>query len=201
MLNSGALNSAALNSRRGFSVGFVDWSLLAPVERQSIYVLDIEGVRLPVSSAQATMRLEGQSFMQVVVPAGSEYIDSLEGLLQAQMKLKSGFRYADGTESPLEDIAEAPFEILRRDEGPYRDTLTLSGYGPRSVSAPTTRQLVNVQTRSSGTSGSRRVRCDIDLFLRPGHTAIDGDGAEFSVGIIQYFIGAQTEAMEVLQDG
>jgi hypothetical protein len=202
MLNSSTLNSKPLNgpSTSGFPE-VNDWSLMAPVERQAIYVLEIGELRLPISSAQASMRRVGQSFLQVVVPSAREYVDALQTLLAETMTLRSGYRYADGSESPLEDIAEAPFEQLRRDEGPFRDTLTLSGYGERSTTTIAERELRRVQTRSGGTDGRRRVRCEIDLFLRPGHTAIDADGVSFTVGVIQYFIGTQSEAMEVIQDG
>lgn len=200
MLNTWTPNSKPLNARGG-TPGIEDWTLTAPVERQTVYLLDIDGLRVPISSAQATMRSAGQGFLQAVVPNGAEYIEALEGLPEAPMRLLTGYRFADGTLSQLEEIAEAPFQLLRRDEGGTRDTLTLSGYGPRTTSTSATRDLVGVQTRSTGTNARRRVRAEIDLFLRPGHTARDSDGVEFEVGIIQYFINDVSEAMEVIQDG
>ena len=199
MLNSSTLNSKPLNSQGG--EGFVDWEALAPIERQTVYVLDIGSLRLPISSAQATRRKEGQSFMQVVVPAGDQYIDALTAEQGSTMLLRSGYRYADGTLSPLEVIGAVGFQQLRRDEGGSSDSLTLSGYAFRPVFNTLARELKGVRHRSTDTAGRRRTRCDIDFFLSPGHLAIDSDGVGFTVGVIQYFINATSEAMEVIQDG
>lgn len=199
MLNTWTLNSKPLNAPGGLPEPD-DWEALAPVERQSIYVLDVGSLRLPISSAQATMRLTGQGFLQAVVPNGGAYVDELAALLDEPMVLRSGYRYADGSLSPLEPIAEAPFQISSQSTGPINDTLTLSGYGPRTTTTAATRKLREVQTRTINTDG-RRVRCALDLFLRPGHTATDSDGAVITVGVIQYFINASSQAMEVIQDG
>lgn len=199
MLNGSALNSAAINGTADASTE--DWTLSLPIERQAIYVLDVGDYRLPISSAQATMRLTGQSFLQAVVPSAGAYVDELADLAGETMTLRSGYRYADGTLSPLEDIAEAPFQISSRAQGPVADTLTISGYGTRPTAGSLSRHLVEVQTRTTGQDGRRRVRCEIDLLLRPGHLAIDTDGAAFTVGTIQYFINASSEGMEVIEHG
>lgn len=205
MLNASRLNAGALNASTTDGPGegngeSGDWTLQAPAERQSIYVLEIGELRLPISSAQATMRITGQGFLQAVVPNGAEFIDELSGLLDETMVLRSGYRYADGSLSPLEAIAGAPFQQVRRDQGPQRDTLTLSGYGPRPGGSGL-RDLRRVQRRSVETDGRRRVRAELDLLLRPGQQARDEDGTIFPVGVIQYFISAAGEGMEVLQDG
>lgn len=199
MLNSWSPNSQPLNGSS--STAIQDWSLDAPIERIAIYVLDIGVLRVPIRSAQSTMRLSGQSFLQVVVPNGGEYIEALTPLVGEMMRLKTGYRYADGSLSPLEQIAQAPFEDLRSDEGTLSHSLTLSGYGVRDQTGSAVRVLPKPRYRSVATDGRRRVRCDIDLFLRPGHTAIDSDGLSFAVGVIQYFINADNEFMEVIQDG
>ena len=200
MLNASTLNARPLNST-ATTDPFIDWEAFAPVERQAIYVLDVGHLRLPMTSAQATMRRTGQSFLQAVVPNAGAYAAELAGLTGETMILRSGFQYADGTLSPLEDIAQAPLQFSPRATGPDNDTLTLSGYGQRISGAGPSRPLRQIQTRTTGQDGRRRVRCGIDLFLRPGHTAIDSDGGEFSAGVIQYFINATSEAMEVIEDG
>jgi len=199
LLNASQLNSVPLNSTSGR--GFDDWTLLAPVERQVIYVLDIGEYRVPISSAQATMRANGQSFLQAVIPNASEHAAEIAGRLNETMALLSGYRYADNTLSPLEAIAQAPFQLSSQATGAINDTLTISGYGVRDPGSGLTRHLTEVQTRTIGQDGHRRVRCGIDLFLRPGHIARDSDDVEFTVGTIQYFINAVSEAMEVVQDG
>lgn len=200
-LNASTLNGAMLNGRAGSSLrAVVDWSLLAPIERQTIYVLAVGDERIPISSAQATMRSDGQSYLQAVVPNAGDWIDTLAAVKGSMMRLRKGFRYADGSLSPLEAIAEAPFEQLRGDEGANSYSATLSGYGAYKLTTMSTRQLAGVQYRSMN-DGVRRVRAEIDLFLRPGHQAIDADGVQFAVGTIQYFINTARDFMEVLQDG
>jgi len=199
MFNSSPLNSKAINGQAGNS--FADWTQLLPIERQAIYLLDIGDLRLPISSAQATMRKTGQSFLQVVVPNGDQYINALDGLRGTVMELRSGYRYADDSLSPLEVIATAPYQLLARNQGAINDTLTLSGYGTLPTASSRLRELAGVQTRTIDADGKRRTRCEIDLLLRPGHLARDSDSVTFPVGVIQYFINAVSEAMEVMQDG
>lgn len=198
MLNAQTLNSRPLNA--GALSKFFDWEKVAPVQRQSVYLFEVSGVRIPISSFQATMRNEGQSYLQAIVPAGTQFADVLAGMYGATMEILKGYRYPDDSLSPLEAIATAPLELIRGDEGPSSDSLSLSGYGQLTASTPLLRQLRNVRYRSVN-DGVRRVRCDIDLFLRPGHTATDSDGFEFSVATIQYYVGTRSDFMEVIEDG
>jgi hypothetical protein len=201
MLNSWTLNSQSLNSIGSSKDPFIDWTLFAPAERQAVYMLDVGELRLPITSAQATMRRTGQSFLQAVVPNAGAYAGELAALTNNPMILSSGYRYEDGSLSPLEPIAQAPFQLSSRATGPVNDTLTLSGYAQRPAGSGLSRPLREIQTRTTGQDGRRRVRCGLDLFLRPGHLALDSDGTGFTVGVIQYFINATSEAMEVIEDG
>ncbi len=201
ILNGSALNATGLNATSTTGGGEdYDWEALAPAERQTIYQAKVGEQVVPVSSFQSTMRLAGQSFVQLVVPGGDAYLDALEGEAGSTMTIAKGYRYADDSLSPLETIAQAPFEELRSDDGQRGLTLTLSGYGPFEASGVRVRTLRGATYRSIN-QGRRRVRCEIDLFLRPGDTAVDTDGTQFSVGVIQHFVGASSDFMEVVQDG
>lgn len=196
MLNGSPLNGHALNASADV---FVDWSIYAPIERITVYLLDVDGVRIPMSSFQATMRgSDGKSYLQAVIPNGVEYLNELPS--GAIMRILMGFKYPDNSYSPLEEIAQAPLEILRYDEGARSNSVTISGYSALPAATGIERQLTGISYRSVN-QGKRRVRCNIDLFLRPGHTAIDGDGEAFSVANIQYFVNDKSEYMEVLQGG
>lgn len=200
LINGSVINGAAINGV-GTPPEIEDWAALAPVERQTVYVFDVGDYRVPISSVQATMRRSGQSFLQATIPNAGERAPGIAARLSDAMTLRMGYRYGDGSLSPLEDIAQAPFQLSTRSTGPVNDTLQISGYGVRTTTTAATRDLVNTQTRSIDANGKRRVRAEIDLFLRPGHTARDSDGAEFTVGVIQYFINAASSAMEVIEDG
>lgn len=203
VLNSSPLGSWALNASGGTIVISCDdgpqGTLFDPLERVEVYLLLIGEWRVPMSSFQATMRRTGKSFLQTIVPAGDSILPSLE--YGALMQVQLGYYYPSADEyDGLETIALAPLEQIRSDEGPTRFTLTLSGYGDFPQAAPRERILQGVQARSIS-QGARRVRCNVDLLLRPDNYAVDTNGESFHVGQIQYFVNATSAAMEVLEVG
>ena len=197
MLNSFTLNSKPIN---GTGYTFEDWTLHLPIERQTVYLLFIGNseIPVPISSLQSTLRDDGQSFLQVVVPAADQYADLLE--YGALLTVKMGFRLADGSLTELSTIPQVPLQVIRTDESAYSHTATLSGYAPLHERNRVQRNLSKVQTRSIN-QGKRRVRCEIDLFLRPGSFVLDTDGYLFKVGVIQHFVNVDNEAMEVIEHG
>jgi len=203
VLNSSPLGGWALNANGGTLVIGCDdgpqGALFDPLERVEVYLLLIGELRVPMSSFQATMRRTGKSFLQAIVPAGDDVLPALE--FSALMQVQLGYYYPSVDEyDGLETIALAPLEQIRSDEGPTRFTLTLSGYGDFPQADPRERVLQGVQTRSIH-QGVRRVRCNVDLLLRPGNYAVDGDGSKFEVEQIQYFVNATSAAMEVIEVG
>ncbi|MBT2788042.1 MULTISPECIES: hypothetical protein [unclassified Halomonas] len=203
VLNSAQLGSWALNANGGTIVISCDdgptGALFDPLERVDVYLLLIGELRVPMSSFQATMRRTGKSFLQAIVPAGDSVLPALEyGTL---MQVQLGYYYPSVDEyNGLETIALAPLQQIRSDEGPTRYTLTLSGYGDFPQADPLERILQGVQTRSIN-QGARRVRCNVDLLLRPDNYAVDTNGERFHVGQIQYFVNATSAAMEVIEVG
>lgn len=199
--NASPLGSWVLNGRGGAIVTQCEkpaGTVFDPLARTEIYLLLVDGVQVPMSSFQATMRSEGKSFVQAVLPAEGQLPPFEYGAL---MKVQLGYYYPDAGEySGLETIAEAPLEIVRSDEGPGRFTVTVSGYGPLPEYAPSQRKLRGVRARSIS-QGKRRVRCNVDLLLRPKHYAADTDGATFQVDTIQYFVNSASAAMEITERG
>lgn len=203
LLNSSPLGSWALNGSGGALVIGCDdgpqGALYDPLERVEVYLLLIGESRVPMSSFQATMRRTGKSFLQAIVPAGDSVLPTLE--YGALMQVQLGYYYPSVDDyDGLETIALAPLEQIRSDEGPTRFTLTLSGYGDFPQAEPRERALQGVQTRSIN-QGVRRVRCNVDLLLRPDNYAVDDNGESFHVGQIQYFVNANSAAMEVIEVG
>lgn len=203
VLNSAPLGSWALNASGGtLVVGCGDGpqgALFDPLERVEVYLLLIDDSHVPMSSFQATMRRTGKSFLQAIVPAGDSVLPTLA--YGALMQVQLGYYYPSVDEyDGLETIALAPLEQIRSDEGPTRFTLTLSGYGDFPQAEPRERVLQGVQTRSVN-QGVRRVRCNVDLLLRPDNYAVDANGESFHVEQIQYFVNASSAAMEVIEVG
>lgn len=197
MLNASPLNTAPINAPL---IQLRPRPIISnPLEKTEVYLLSVGDLRVPMSSFQATMRRQGKSFLQAIVPAGDAVLTALE--YGALMRVELGYYYPSDDEfDGLEVIASAPLEIIRSDEGPSRHTLTLSGYGGSAQNASITRALQGVSTRSIN-QGRRRVRCSVDLLLRPGDRAIDLDGSSFVIDQIQYFVNATSAAMEVLESG
>lgn len=201
VLNASPLGGWALNGRGGVIVTDCikpSGPLFDPLARTEVYLLLVDGEPVPMASFQATMRAKGKSFVQAVLPAADQLPPLEYGAL---MEVQLGYYYPDAGEyGGLETIAQAPLEIVRSDEGPSRFTVTVSGYGPLPDCAPDQRQLRGVRTRSIN-QGKRRIRCDVDLLLRPNHYAIDSGGASFAVDTIQYFVNSSNAAMEVTERG
>lgn len=199
-LNAGTLNSRPINGtgHRWVWVPGEATILYPPGALRTAYLLEIDGVRIPMASFQATVRSVGQSYLQAVIPSGSAYVDDL--ITDAPMRVLMGLRDPNGSYQEIEEIAAAPLQTIRHDLGGTGDTLSVSGYGTLPAVGSLLRNLEDVSYRSIN-QGRRRVRCRVDLLLRPGHLATDSDGATFQVGQIQYFINARNESMEVLQYG
>lgn len=198
LINGSPLNSTALNGSSLSATTAPPSIIDVDAGWRVVYLLEVDGQRVPMSSFQATMRREGQSFLQAVVPDGSTYLDALTA--GAPMRVLMGYLQPDDTLTDLLEIAAAPLQIIRQDQGPQSDTLSISGYGAAPDPGAGERSLRGVSYRSIN-QGVRRVRCDVDIYLRAGHTAVDADGSSFMVKLIQYFVGDGTQRMEVVQDG
>ena len=179
---------------------FVDWSLLIdPITSQTYYAMEIsdgvlDTIRIPISSWQATVQTDRASFAQAVIPAAIQWVDAVNDRSDGQFIIYRGVRYSDGTAQESE-LARSPLQTIRFDRGPTNATMTISGYATLPASSSVlTRTLQNVRSVSIG-SGIR-VRCDVDFFLRPGHTAI-ANGSEFTVAYINYYANSSDEYMDV----
>ncbi|MFB9353108.1 hypothetical protein ACFFUA_37925, partial [Streptomyces heliomycini] len=164
-INGAPINSTAINGTlaTGDTGPGYDWEALAPLERQEIYLAEVGGMAVKMTSFQATMRLTGQSFLQIVSPLQGDdaLLDALTERINEPMVVKKGYRFEDGSESPMEVIASAPFQLLRSDDGASNHTATLSGYGPSISGESRVRTLRKIQYRSL--QNLRRARAEIDL--------------------------------------
>lgn len=201
VLNGSPLGSWALNGSGGTIVIGCDddpqGALFDPLEQVEVYLLQIGELRVPMSSFQATVRLRNKSFLQVIVPNGGDYLESMKyGEL---MSVQMGHYYPSKDEfGALKTIAQAPIEQIRSDQGATRYTVTLAGYDDFTPPKPKEIALEGVQTRSVD-QGVRRVRANMNIDLRPNHLAVDSDGTVFGVGQIQYFVNSLSSGMEVLE--
>jgi hypothetical protein len=184
-----------------------DWTLsLDPVTTQTYYALEIDdgilpAIRIPISSWQATLRLDVSSYVQAVIPAAGQWADQIAARPTAELIIYRGARFEGGLSNESE-MARAGIQTLQRDQGPTNDTITLSGYArlfssdtPPTDSITASRQLSAIRSISSGTS--YRVRCGVDWYLKPGATAVIDESRQFTAGWINYYANTSDQWMEV----
>ena len=143
-------------------------------------------VRAPISSWQATLQTGGKCYVQAVVPASTQYADSInsasEFVISRAAVLPSGM--------PIEqEMARAPVSA-QFDRGSMRETCTISGYADafaasENPSSEYDRTLANIRSVSSG-AGGMRVRCAVDWLLRPGQRAY-ANGVSMIADYINYY--------------
>lgn len=179
---------------------FHDWAAgLDPLKTQTYYACDIEDpvletIRVPVSSWQATLQTDRSSFLQAVIPAADPWLGPIADRPDAEVVIRRGARFEDGSTEETE-LARAPIRTPRHNRGPTKSTLTVTGYRQMvAPSSPRTRTVTGV--RSVTTSPDRRVRCEIDWFLRPGDTVNDGEAA-FVADYINYYVNRTDAYMDV----
>jgi hypothetical protein len=198
MINGGPIGVAPIAGVYGEA--FEDWAAdIDPIASQTYYAMDVDDgvldpVRIPISSWQATVQLGRASYAQAVIPAALQWADAVSDRAGGEFILYRGVRFSDGTTRESE-LARAPLQTVTLDTGPTNATMRVSGYERLSPPATgLTRTLQNV--RSESTTNGLRVRCDIDWFLRPGHTAISR-GTPFTVAYINYYANAADSYMDV----
>ena len=200
MLNSAPLNTGPINALESGGA-FVDWSAsIDPATSQTYYALEViadslSAVRIPISSWQATIQAGRASYAQAVIPAAVQWVDTIEDRSDGEFIVYRGVRFANG-ETQESTLARAPIQQINLDRGPINVTMRVSGYATIPGSAQAlVRTLRNVRSQSVSSAGTR-VRCDIDWFLRPGHTAIALD-SEIAVAYINYYVNDSDEYMDV----
>lgn len=195
--------TATLNLSSSIS-GFQDWlSVLPPVKVQEVYRLVITGAKDgfddlaigQISSWQATSQSGSRaSYVQAVIPAANEYMSEISARQSGELVIEKGYRFESGAVR-YEEILRSRFDTLRPDRGGRGITATLSGYMTKKALQSGARTVAGVRSISSS-NGKRRVRCDIDLFLKPGMTVTAVDET-FEAGYINYYVSQTDKFCEI----
>jgi hypothetical protein len=180
-----------------------DWSDRV-VDTPIRYVMDLTTptgtVRVPISSWQATLQVDVESYVQCVVPSASQWTDSLTAA--TSFSIKRVLTLSDATIVEMEQ-AGCSLDTLQIDQGPTNYTATLSGYAiqfytvadPPSISD---RTLQGVRSISSYTSG-QRVRCAQDFMLRPGQRAFYAE-TSLVVGYMNLYATQSARTLQAYMD-
>lgn len=156
------------------------------------YVMDLTTpgglVRVPISSWQATLQTGASNYVQCVVPAVADWVDSINAATAFTITRAA----TPPGQAPVEyEMASAPLETISLSKGPTNYTATLSGYSTafaedEAPSSALDRTLTGVRSVST-TSGKVRVRCAIDWLLRPAQRAYLPDASSFVVAYINFY--------------
>jgi hypothetical protein len=184
------------------------WRLPAAVAAMPrvIYTMTITGdadgtadAEIPISSFQALLRDGEPSYLACVVPDPLAYEPMVSARANGDIVISKGYEWPDGSRQ-METIARADFEHLYYDIGARSASMTVVGYSTSINTSPKEWPVSGVSFRSLMATGKRRIRAEMDLFLRVGDTCVYGTGEDdaMTVGAIQYTVQAQP-AMAVME--
>lgn len=165
-----------------------------------VYRLAVDGapeLALPLKSVQCRRSLTGLTVTAVVPVATVDLVDALIARVGNDLIVRRGIRFTDGVEQ-VEEFLRAPLTSIRSDTGASAGSMTLVASLAAPATSAQTRALRGISYRA-GLTGSRRVRCAIDTFLRPGDTADLGGGETLVAGEIVYAIAPESGTMEVAE--
>lgn len=140
------------------------------------------------------------SYLSAVIPSSYKYADDINNRTNGVMIIKKGHLMKNGTRN-LEEIVRANFDYLSIDRGSNSDSGTIVGYKTRSYLSPKTRSISGVSYYAIDSSGRKRIRATMDLFLKPNDICIYGAGVDdyFTVGQIIYTVNVKNATMEVTE--
>lgn len=166
---------------------------------QTIYRAVVDGVpplTVPLASVQCR-RTTGGIEMTLVTPfLPSATLTELLTRIDADLIVYRGVRFASGLEQ-LDELVRVTLTGTRLDAGPHRWSLTLSGNADAETANPKLRIARGISYRNLGTDGSRRVRCEVDTYLRPGDTVDLGGGETLVVSDLIYNLRPDSSLMEL----
>lgn len=166
-------------------------------------VVDGELVRVPISSWQATLQTDSSSYVQCVVPACGDWLDTINAADEFIISRVSTLYPAYGSATVEGPLARGPVQTLQVSQGGTNYSAVISGYidalpendDPDEIYD---RELTGV--RSIQTYGETiSIRCGIDWLLRPGQRATYGS-VDFVVTYINYYVTSYAKTIDAYMD-
>lgn len=178
------------------------WAPPAAVSWQQVYLLTLTGaadgvadVVIPMESFQCRARRAASTYVGAQVP----YTDAIAAAIAARpngtLVITGGPRFADGTQS-LTEIVRADLSRVDTDRGGRNASIALHAYAAAVTRTAQSRTMTGVSYVHTG--ASNQIRCAVDIWLRPGDTAVDPvTGLEVVAESISYVIGRGAHVMTV----
>lgn len=154
------------------------WTLPTTEPRREIFVATLRkggfsDVEVPISSLQIRRRDGEPTMVSCVVPDAMTYYDYADDRTGGELIIDAGSVTDDGTRHTSE-LERVSLDSVWYDHGVKNSSLQLSGYRTETTSNPRPVDIEAVTYNSLQADGKRRIRCKINIFLRPGDTAIFG---------------------------
>ena len=162
-----------------------------------LYVTGTPALELPLSSFSLRMTATGIALSCVSPGATLATVDAIEARDAGELVLYRGIRWSSGIEQ-LDELARAVLDGIRYDIGSQSGSITLAGSSAVTISHTKTRVLRGISYRSE-IAGVRRVRCDVDTYVRPGDTVDLGGGETLVVSSITISVSSTSAVMEIAE--
>jgi hypothetical protein len=168
------------------------WSLPRATPRRDIFICilrktGLDDYEVPMASMQLRRRDGLPTLVSCVVPDYSTYYAGAAARKDGEIIIMAGSVTADGTRH-LSELERATLENVSYDHGVNSSSLSLSGYRTTAITNPRPVDLTGITYYGLQADGKRRVRGQINQFLRPGDTAIWGSE---SMVVDQIYIAVQ----------
>jgi len=175
------------------------WALPATTPSREIYIaiLRADGftdIEVPMSSLQLRRRDGNPTMVSIVVPDAMTYFDYADDRDGGEIIIYAGSVTEDGTRH-VSEFERATLETITYDVGVESSSLSLSGYRTETNINPRPVDLDGITYYGLQADGKRRIRGKVNIFLRPGDTAIWGEES-FVVDQIYVKVEAANSWME-----
>lgn len=152
------------------------------------------------SERMAALLQSRPCYLSCVVPNFVDYIDEILARQSGEVIIKKGYLMPDGTRT-LEEIIRTDFEYITYDRGSRSGSAQITAYKVRTFINPKRREVTGVSFVGLDSSGRRRIRAVMDMFLRPDDICVFGTGESdyMTVGTITYIVDEKSATMQVTE--
>jgi len=176
------------------------WALPTAQPRREVFVAvlrkaGLADIEVPMASLQMRRRDGLPTMVSCVVPDAATYRGYAEDREGGELIILAGSITEDGTRH-LSELDRAALETISWDVGVGSSSLSLSGYRTAETTNPRPVDVSGVTYYGLQADGKSRVRGKINIFLRPGDTAVLPTGESFVVDQVYVFVEPRNAWME-----
>ena len=175
------------------------WQIPVATPRREVFicVLRAEGlpdIEVPMANMQLLRRDGNPTMVSCVVPDAMTYFDAADARKGGELIIMAGSITLDG-ERHLSELDRAVLETVIYDRGVRSSSLVLEGYRTAATENPRPVDLSGITYVGLQANGKRRLRGKVNIFLRPGDTAVFEDES-FVVDQIYIYVEPKNAWME-----